>query len=105
MDRSLMEKKTRLTFASSFRKPALAVFTSPSGETELVRVSHVGDAEGSSPVYNIVDDQGQSAWVPQAQVKIIDQDYLPISRSSVDAITQNVRGLSGTATAGSSSSR
>lgn len=104
MDQTLIKQKVELTFATSFQKPALAVFRNPtSGETELVKISHAGDARGMSPVYNVVDAQGQSAWVPQGQVQIIDDEYLPISPEAFESLRQATSGLTGSSSRSSSS--
>lgn len=86
MNPSVSQKKVRITFASSFPKAVHAIF-----EGELCRITHAGDAEGMSPCYNVVDSQGQSAWVPQSQVRIVDQDYLPITQEALGALTEQAR--------------
>lgn len=90
VDKSITTRKVELTFASSFSRPVDAIY-----QGETVKISHVGDAEGMSPVYLVVDSQGQSAWVPQAQVTIIDKNFLPLGQETIDLIAgQQGRGQS-----------
>lgn len=74
--------KVKLTFASPFPKPAHALY-----QGETVRVTHLGDAEGMSPVYNIVDSQGKSRWVSQSEVQIVDTGFLPIGQETLELIS------------------
>lgn len=94
MDKTLAARKPRLTFAAPFSKPVNGVH-----DGELVKITHTGDADGMSPVYNIVDKQGQSAWVSQSDVTITDQDFLPLGQEVAESISSASRGL---AAAGSS---
>lgn len=88
MDKSLTQQKPDLTFASSFSKPVHAAY-----QGESVRITHVGDAQSMSPVFLIIDSQGQSAWVPQSEVRIIDTDYLPSSQDALNTVTAESKGL------------
>lgn len=61
--------------AGSVKVTALSPFTHPlqgqlQGET--VRITHLGDAEGMSPVYFVIDSRGNGAWVETGAVKITD---------------------------------
>lgn len=87
MQPNRINSKVKLNFASPFQKPLHAIY-----EDEVVKVSHVGDAEGMSAVVFVIDSQGQSAWVPQAQVTIVDPDYLPTSPEALASLTSTLRG-------------
>jgi hypothetical protein len=55
-----------------------------------VRIAAVGDLEGFSPAYLIVDQKGQSSWQRQADVTIVDPDLLPLSPEALQTIAQAV---------------
>lgn len=86
-------KRAKVTFAAAFPKALSATING-----EPVRLTHIGDVEGMSPAYNVVDSEGRSSWQPQADVKIVDTDYLPLS---AEALT----GLGSSSASGSSSPR
>lgn len=74
--------KVKLTFAAPFSKPVHGLH-----DGEPVRITHLGDAEGMSPVYNIVDSQGRSQWVSQSEIQIVDSGFLPMGQETLDLIT------------------
>lgn len=64
--------KTKVTNSSPFMRP---VYGSHGGEP--VTITHVGDAEGMSPVFLVVDSAGRTAWVRQSDVTITDPSLIP----------------------------
>ena len=57
-----------------------------------VRIAAVGDLEGYSPAYLLIDQQGKSDWVRQAEVTVVDPDFLPLSRESLTSIATALAG-------------
>lgn len=80
-----------VNYASPFSQPILAI-----AEGKLVKVTHVGDLEGSSSAFLCVDEQGQASWISQDQVRIIDPSYLPQTREQVENLLTRISSLSGT---------
>lgn len=68
-------KKVKITAASPFTQGPC--YGSLDGEP--VTITHVGDAEGLSPVYLVFDSNGRSAWVSQESVVVTDPRFLPTS--------------------------
>ena len=64
--------QVQLTVVATYEDGPHAIF-----EGELVRVIGQGDAEGMSPVSQVVDATGKSGWVPASKVRIIDPRFLP----------------------------
>jgi hypothetical protein len=80
MDNTQLSKaqKVKVTHSSAFSDgPCYGLL-----EGEPVTITHVGDAEGMSPVYLVIDTNGRSAWVAQDSVVITDQRFLPTSAKS-----------------------
>lgn len=86
MDQSLSQRKVDLNFAAQFPKAVSARY-----RDEPVRISHLGDVEGMSPVFLVIDSEGSTAWVPQAEVTITDPDYLPTTSSSFSLTSQQLK--------------
>jgi hypothetical protein len=91
MPLSTSTKSVNVKSIATFPKPVLAVY-----EGELVRIVHSGDVEGMSPAYQVIDQDGRSGWVSQAQCQIIDFAFLPPSTESLQtqlkAISQSLSG-------------
>ena len=81
--KSSIEDKLELTFASPFYpRPAHAIW-----RDQTVRVTHLGDAAGMSPVFCIVDSSGRSQWVRQSEVEITDHERLLSEREELDKLS------------------
>lgn len=52
----------------------------------VVRLIATGDAEGHSPVVQAVDDQGELQWLEQADVRVVDMNFLPPSQETLRTI-------------------
>lgn len=89
----MQHSTTKVTFASPFSKPLQGVY-----DGEPVRITHVGDAEGQSPVYLVIDQTGRSSWKKQEEVQITDTDFLPTSLESLKGISQSMRQPAGSST-------
>lgn len=85
MDQSLTDRKVEINFAAQFPKAVQAEH-----QGEPVRISHLADAEGMSPVFLIIDSSGKTAWVPQREVTITDSDYLPSSSQSSGGLSSQL---------------
>ena len=57
-----------------------------------VRILATGDQEGKSPVYLIVEEQGQSRWESFQQVRIIDTNVLPLGQDALSQLSSSVSG-------------
>jgi hypothetical protein len=55
-------------------------------------IAAVGDLEGYSPAYLVIDQQGQSQWVRQSEVTITDPDFLPLGKETAQAIATALNG-------------
>lgn len=71
MDQNTLKQgqSARITNSSSFHRPLEATY-----KDEPVKVTHVGDAEGMSPVCLVIDAEGRSAWVRQSDLQFTDQE-------------------------------
>lgn len=78
------KQQIKLTFAAPFSMPAQGRY-----QNEPVRITHLGDAEGFSPVYHVVDGDGRSRWVPQNEVQITDLTLLPAAQETLDRLTSS----------------
>ena len=69
-----MQQNQRISVrnASPFSQPLFA----QTSTGESVRITHVGDAEGYSPVYLCIDSKGKSGSVKQSEVTILDSSVL-----------------------------
>lgn len=47
---------------------------------EPVRILATGNVIGFSPGYLLVDQTGLTAWLPMAEVRVIDPNFLPLKR-------------------------
>lgn len=56
-----------------------------------VRVLNSANLPGASPVYTCVDANGFSTWVKQADVIIIDGQYLPLHGETTGTLTGSMR--------------
>lgn len=83
--------KVTLNTSSPFSQPAQGIHRETG---EPVTITHVGDAEGMSPVYNVVDSLGQSGWVPQSDIQIIDPNFLPASAQAIQSVRDALTGAS-----------
>lgn len=96
---TLSGQKIKVNNASRFGKPVHAVLDG----SEPVRVTHVGDAEGMSPVYLCIDAQGKSEWRAQSDVRFTDPDFLPIGQESIEGLRSNTSSSAYPSAAGSRS--
>lgn len=95
-------EQVRITQSSPFSQPALG-FIAETGEP--VRITHLGDAAGMSPVYNVVDSSGKSGWVSQSKVRIIDPNFLPTSPDAIEGLLQATESYGQSSRVGAGSGR
>lgn len=82
MDQSKLKsnESVKVTSSAPFHRPLQAVYTGGPNREE-VKVTHLGDADGMSPVYFVIDSTGRGLWVSQSDVQILD-DEITVSQGS-----------------------
>jgi hypothetical protein len=83
VDTKTQQQKATARSIAPFSKAIHAVH-----DGEPVRITAVGDLEGYSPAYLIVDQDGQSSWQQQSKVQVVDPDFLPLSREALATIAR-----------------
>lgn len=78
---------------STFNHPMLAIYTDPTtNRRRAVRVNAIGDQEGKSPVYLMVDETGASAWDSLKYFRLIDPIALPPSTEALFKVLTEAAG-------------
>jgi hypothetical protein len=73
--------------AATFNHPLYAV----RNNNQPCKILAIGDEQGKSPVYLVVDEQGQSAWRSVSEIKIIDINALPFNAEVLRTLTETRR--------------
>lgn len=71
---------------ATFAHPLFAV-----RQNKTVKILALGDQEGKSPVYLMVDDFGRSTWQSVNEFQIIDFTALPVPVETLRNITQQTQ--------------
>ena len=71
---------------ATFHHPLYAI-----RQGQPARILAIGDQEGKSPVYLVVDTQGRSQWQSVNDCQIIDFTALPFGQEMLRGITQQTQ--------------